>query len=119
MGVGILGENLACEYLKQQGYKILARNFRCHRYAEIDVIAAKGNCISFIEVKTRASLYYGNPEVAVTRAKQHKIMRCAQYYLQLNGYHHFYPKLSFDCIAIILEGTAVVSFKHLIQCFNV
>lgn len=118
MTIGMLGENLACEYLEQQGYKILARNFRCHRYGEIDIVAGKDNSISFIEVKARSSLYYGRPEAAVTWAKKQKIMRCAQYFLQLNGYHHYYPRLSFDCIAIVLEGSAVIDFKHYIQCFN-
>lgn len=119
MTLGRVGEDLACTYLEQQGYKILARNFRMHRFAEIDIVAEKKGCISFIEVKTRSSLYYGRPEASVTLAKRRKIMRCAEYYLQINGYRHFYPKLSFDCIAIVLDGAAVVEFKHLIQCFDV
>ncbi|WP_444353365.1 YraN family protein, partial [Phascolarctobacterium succinatutens] len=41
------------------GYKILTRNFRCHRYGEIDIIIEKSGCISFIEVKTRASTRFG------------------------------------------------------------
>ena len=53
--LGKYGEDFACRYLQNMGYKLLARNFRCHRYGEIDLIVEKSGCISFIEVKTRAS----------------------------------------------------------------
>ena len=64
--LGKYGEDFACRYLQNMGYKLLARNFRCHRYGEIDLIVEKSGCISFIEVKTRASTRFGRPIEAVT-----------------------------------------------------
>ncbi len=66
---GLSGEDAACQYLEQKGYKILRRNFRCYS-GEIDIIAAKGQTLSFIEVKTRSSTLYGLPREAVTFGKQ-------------------------------------------------
>lgn len=66
--LGKYGEDFACRYLQNKGYKILTRNFRCHRYGEIDIIVEKSGCISFIEVKTRASSRFGRPIEAVTPA---------------------------------------------------
>lgn len=115
--LGKYGEDFACRYLQNKGYKILTRNFRCHRYGEIDIIAEKKGCISFIEVKTRASTRFGRPIEAVTLAKQRKIHRCAEYYLQCNGLLERPPVLSFDVVEIIIEGTAAISINHWPHCF--
>ena len=63
--IGILGEQIACSYLKNEGYTIIERNFRC-KIGEIDIIAWKNNEIIFIEVKTRSSNYFGKPAESVT-----------------------------------------------------
>lgn len=115
--LGKYGEDLACRYLQGKGYKILARNFRCHRFGEIDIIAFKEGAYCFIEVKTRASTRYGRPAEAVTLAKQRKIYRCAEYYLQCAGLINCMPVLSFDVVEIILEGTAVMELRHYPHCF--
>ena len=110
--LGIYGEDLACKYLQAKGYKILKRNFRCRRFGEIDIVASKAEVLSFIEVKTRASLRYGMPAEAVTLAKQRKIYRVAQYYLQCEGLTSRIPMLSFDVDEIIVEGEAGVLLFH-------
>ena len=115
--LGKYGEDFACRYLQNMGYKILTRNFRCHRYGEIDIIAEKKGCISFIEVKTRASTRFGRQIEAVTLAKQRKIHRCAEYYLQCKGLLERPPVLSFDVVEIIIEGTAAISIRHWPHCF--
>ena len=101
--LGKYGEDFACRYLQNMGYKLLARNFRCHRYGEIDLIVEKSGCISFIEVKTPA--------------KQRKIHRCAEYYLQCRGLLEQPPVLSFDVVEIIIESTAAISIRHWPHCF--
>ena len=53
--IGKLGEDLACRYLQNQGYKILERNFEA-RQGEIDIIALDKSEIIFIEVKTRSNI---------------------------------------------------------------
>ena len=115
--LGKYGEDLACRYLQGHGYTILARNFRCHRFGEIDIIACKQSVYSFIEVKTRVSTRFGRPAEAVTLAKQRKIYRCAEYYLQCAGLMSCIPVLSFDVVEIILEGTVVKELRHYPHCF--
>ena len=115
--LGLYGEELACKYLQAKGYVILERNFRCRRFGEIDIVASKAGVLSFIEVKTRCSSRYGKPAEAVTLAKQRKIYRVAQYYLQCAGLTSRIPVLSFDVVEIIIESTAAISIRHWPHCF--
>ncbi len=84
--LGKIGEDFAAAMLTEEGYRILARNFRC-RLGEIDIIAEKDGEISFIEVKTRRSLRCGLPSEAVTGEKQLRMKRAAEYYLMTCGGH--------------------------------
>lgn len=84
--VGRLGENLACRYLKKKGYKILERNFQ-KREGEIDILALdkKAKMLVFVEVKTRTSGDFGEPQEAVDFFKQRKLLRTAYAYLNEKG----------------------------------
>lgn len=74
-------EELAMEYLKEQGYRILNHSFRC-RIGEIDIVAKDGGYLVFIEVKYRkTSAASGLPEYAVSKSKMRTISRVATYYL--------------------------------------
>lgn len=108
---------MACKYLRAKGYSIVARNFRCRRYGEIDVIASKAGVLSFIEVKTRSSQRYGRPAEAVNLMKQRKIYRCAEYYLQCAGLDGRIPVLSFDVVEVFIEGGTGVRLFHYPHCF--
>ncbi len=77
--LGEQGERLAEEHLKAQGYHILERNFR-NKLGEIDLIARHGDCICFVEVKTRVNS--DAPQEAVGWHKQRKLTRLAQAYLK-------------------------------------
>lgn len=77
---GALGEKLAVKYLKQQGYKILEKNYKT-KVGEIDIIARDGKEVVFIEVKTRDSDPYLSGMYAVDQRKQFHIMRTAAFYL--------------------------------------
>ncbi|MEK7449143.1 MAG: YraN family protein [Planctomycetota bacterium] len=81
IAIGQLGENIACDFLAKQKYKIIDRNYKCP-FGEIDLIAYKNGIFSFIEVKTRRSLNFGQPENSVTKRKQTKMARLAISYLQ-------------------------------------
>jgi putative endonuclease len=94
---GYYGEQLAENFLKQQGYKVLERNFWC-RYGEIDLIAQKGDYLSFIEVKSASSQDFIHPQEKVDSKKQKKIERVAQYYLQ---FREFRLDLRFDVVVVI------------------
>ncbi len=78
--VGNKGEELACQYLKKQGYKILEKNFRI-RGGEIDIIAKDKDYLVFVEVKTRYSHEYGLPKDAMTPWKIRYLLKTAQFYL--------------------------------------
>lgn len=83
--IGKWGENLACQYLEKNNYKIIERNFLC-RQGEIDIIAKdiNKNELIFIEVKTRSNFKYGNPADAVNKEKQKHIVEAMKYYLYKN-----------------------------------
>ena len=76
IGTGRTGEDLAVCYLKNQGYTIVERNYRM-RIGEIDIIARDGECLVFVEVKTRRSSRFGSPFDAVDFRKQQQVSRVA------------------------------------------
>ena len=94
------GESLAVAHLKARGYEILAQNYRAVR-GEIDLVAQDGDCIVFVEVKTRRSLKFGLPQAAVTTQKQRQISKVALAYLQAKN--RFDAPCRFDVIAIHLS----------------
>lgn len=79
--IGQQGEALAATYLQRKGYGIIAANWRCAA-GEIDVIAADGPTLVFVEVRTRRSAVHGLAEESVTPAKQRRLAGLAQAYLQ-------------------------------------
>ena len=76
---GKYGEDLAAEYLKKQGFKIIDRNFRI-RGGEIDIVALEQDVLVFIEVKTRSSAAFGSPLEAITPWKLRALVKTAQFY---------------------------------------
>jgi putative endonuclease len=80
---GKKGELLASEWLRKQGFEILELNWR-FSYYEIDIIASQAGILHFIEVKTRKSLLFGNPEDDVSDKKLESLMNAAEEYLERN-----------------------------------
>jgi putative endonuclease len=78
--LGEEGEALAAEYLRGEGCEILHRRYRLGR-GDIDIIARDGRTVIFVEVKTRASRAYGEPEESVTAEKVRRIRRIASAFL--------------------------------------
>lgn len=76
---GNYGEELACHFLKEQGYKIIERNFRI-RGGEIDIVALDGQTLVYVEVKTRTQKIFGTPEESVTFHKIRFLQRAAKFY---------------------------------------
>jgi len=71
---GKWAEDLVSRWYEQQGYVIVARNWRCKR-GELDVVACRDAVLVVCEVKARASNAFGTPAEAVTPAKQMKVRR--------------------------------------------
>ena len=82
--IGTAGEEIASEYLKLKGYKILAVNSRTP-FGELDIIARKNGFIIFVEVKTRASDSFGPPYLSVTKQKIRHLIKNALCYLKRYG----------------------------------
>ncbi len=99
--------------MKSAGYEILNKNFRCI-YGEIDIIARRENVICFIEVKTRATASYGEPEEAVNTVKTGRIKKSAAYYLSLRYLNSF--EVSFDVITIKVSEKKLL-LQHYKNCF--
>ena len=77
---GAPGEAIGADYLRRQGYRIVATNWRCRR-GEIDIIAQDSATLVFVEVRARSSARLGSPEESVTPAKQRQLVELAQTYL--------------------------------------
>lgn len=77
---GRWGEERAVEYLVQQGYKIVARNWRT-KYGEIDIIAQRGQTLYFFEVKSRSTNWYGRPALAVDWKKRRNWFATAHWFI--------------------------------------
>jgi putative endonuclease len=78
---GSAAEQLASEYLQRNGLRLIESNFRC-RFGEIDLIMHDGATLVFVEVRLRSSQNFGGAAASVTSAKQGRITRAAQIYLQ-------------------------------------
>src|SRR5256886_4192237 len=84
MRFGALGEEAAADLLRSGGYRIVARNHRCPR-GEIDLIAAKGELLVFVEVRTRATGAFGGPEETINQRKQRRGDAAGRGYLAPRG----------------------------------
>ncbi|MBC8060459.1 MAG: YraN family protein [Clostridiaceae bacterium] len=98
--IGDLGEKIAERYLIENGYKIIDKNFR-YKTGEIDLIGKDYEYITFIEVKTRTSSYFGFPREAVTLLKQQKIYRTAEIYILQKKLFKF--NFRFDVVEVFLS----------------
>ncbi len=97
MRTGKKGEDIACAYLKRRGYRIVERNYKCP-LGELDIVARDGDAIVFVEVKSRKSEEFGDPQLAVGLEKQKKVSRISLTYLKEK---HLYPcNARFDVVAI-------------------
>ena len=103
---GKKGEDIAVAYLISRGYRIVERNYKCP-LGEIDIVARDGDEIVFVEVKSRKSEEFGDPQLAVGLKKQKKVSRISLAYLKEK---HLYPcNARFDVVAIKMrpDGSTV------------
>jgi putative endonuclease len=83
--LGRYGEDLAARLLVGSGMRLLARNWRCGRAGEIDIVARDGDTVVVCEVKTRRAGCYEHPMAAVTPAKARRLRRLADCWLERHG----------------------------------
>lgn len=100
---GFAGEKLAVEWLTQHGFKIRQENWR-YRHLEVDIIAEKGDTLHFIEVKTRRSTKFGNPEESIDRQKMKNLKDAAEQYQHQNP---GWKWIQFDVLAILYKPDGI------------
>ena len=103
---GDKGEALAAAWLMERGYHIMERNWR-HKHWEIDIIASKNDFLHFIEIKTRNSTAFGNPEESVNEKKMQNLKNAAEEYLYRNPQ---WKKIQIDVLSIMLHKNAPTEF---------
>lgn len=110
--LGKLGEELAVEYLKKNGYTILNTNWTFQK-AEIDIIAQIENTLAIIEVKTRSSLEFGLPQDFVKPKKIQLLVKAVDAYVNEKDLD---LDVRFDIIAVYKENKTF-AIEHLIDAF--
>jgi putative endonuclease len=94
---GTRSEQAAANFLKGLGYRIVARNFSC-KFGELDLVAVDGRCVVFVEVRSTGGDDALRPALSVNTAKQRRLTRLAQYYLQRYKLQDHFGR--FDVLAI-------------------
>lgn len=108
-GLGRHGEDLAARHLAAKGYEIVARNWRCET-GELDLVTRDGDCLAFVEVRTRRGRALGTPEESITRAKQARLAALAEAYVQAHDWPGDYRV---DIIAIEMDrGGRLLRVDH-------
>jgi putative endonuclease len=108
--VGQYGERVAARRLEEAGLRVVDRNWRCAE-GELDLVAADGEVLAFIEVKTRSSEDFGVPAEAVTTAKANRIRGLAQRWLA--EHEHPYSELRFDICSVLAQRSGAALFEHM------
>lgn len=111
---GAWGEQAARTYLEQKGCRTLEMNFRT-RFGEIDIIAADGPYIVFVEVKTRKSDRFAPARAFVTPIKQQRLRTTAELWLQR---HPTDQQPRFDVVEVYGTEGGAVRINHLINAFG-
>ena len=107
---GLKGEEEACVFLKDIGYRILARNFRGFG-GEIDIVAGDEGKIVFVEVKAWETYEVESLEQAISKKKQKRILNAAKYFLILNpGYNDI--DMRFDVVFLSNHSAKILHIKH-------
>ncbi len=102
---GKLGESDAVKYLKKHGYKILDTNFTCP-IGEIDIVAKHKGFLVIVEVKSRASAFFGRPSEAVDETKQRKLINLALTYQIAKGLQDV--PLRFDVVEVLDDSINLI-----------
>ena len=114
--VGKIGEDAGVKYIKDNGYEVICRNYRCG-FGEIDIIARQKETFVFIEVKTFTGTDLGSPKEAVTKRKKKKIILVAKHYIAKNRIKNH--RFRFDVIAVVLDTQRNIrKIEHIINAFR-
>lgn len=108
--IGQAGEEIAGLYLINKGYQIIDRNWNLYKGCELDIVASKENKLHFIEVKTRSSDKYGEPQLAINKKKMSHILSAIRQYRYEK--HFINIEYQIDSIAIIYRNEHDYKLQH-------
>jgi len=117
-GLGQYGERVAAMHLVEDGYELIERNWRCDDgdlQGELDIVARREGVLTFVEVKTRSSVAFGEPAEAVGPNKVRKIHELATAWMRLHPTAH--SDVSFDVMSVLHSGKGAAEVTHLRQAF--
>ena len=115
--LGQRGERAAAKFLKRRGYRILALGDRLKHRDELDIVAADGRTVVFVEVKTRTSRTQGHPAEAVDAVKQRRLTKLAVTFLKRHGLLDYSAR--FDVIAVTWpENARKPRIEHIENAFE-
>ena len=109
---GNWGEKIAIDFLIKKGYEIKETNWRFQK-AEVDIIAQIESTLVAVEVKTRSTDYFGNPQDFINPKKTKLIVKAVDEYVNR---HDLDVNVRFDVIAIIKTKNAT-NIEHLEDAF--
>ncbi len=109
---GTKGEEMAADYLKKKGYTVLETNWH-FKNLEADIIATIGPTLVVVEVKTRSSNYFGEPETFVNKQKQKNLIKTAHEYIIRNNLD---LDVRFDIVSVVL-GNNQMRINHIEDAF--
>jgi putative endonuclease len=112
---GRIGEAAAKKYLRKSGLKFLTANFKSER-GEIDLVFRDGDCLVFVEVKTRSSEDWVRPAAYVDKGKRQRLSLCGLDYLRL--LRNPKVKFRFDIVEVLLKNGSVDEIRHLPNTFT-
>lgn len=110
--LGKQGEQLAVNYLLEHGYAILARNF-VYQKAEVDIIAKKKAVLAVVEVKTRSSAHFGDPQEFLKPKQINRIVKAVDEYIKVENLD---VEVRFDIMAIVINKNET-TLEHLKNAF--
>ena len=110
--LGNKGEALATDFLIKNGYEIIAKNY-IYQKAEVDIIAKKGDILAIIEVKTRTSADFGDPQQFLKPKQIQRIIKAVDFFVNDNDMD---VDVRFDIIAIVLNKKGM-TLEHLENAF--
>lgn len=109
---GRAGEERAAQYLRDAGFEVLDRNWRCPQ-GELDIVAARGDDLIAVEVKTRRNDWFGHPFEAIDRRKRARLWRLSCAWIAAHRTLAAGRRLRLDVIGVTGEDPATGIVEHL------
>lgn len=109
---GRLGEELAEDYLKKKGFKIIARNYKTSRWGEIDRVAIDKDTLVFVEVRTKTRSDFMAPQETITTHKLQSLKRAANYFYLENEDKELPRALRIDFVGVTFDNKNKPEIEH-------